>query len=292
MALVLRRCGIEDPDALFELIEEHCSDSEREREISDAIENSGPGKLAGRIRAPKWPEPNWLTIDRRVSADNRFRLDQLKRANPTRGRSFVAEEIVSILFAPASEGGDPDPFICVGAARNRFWTKQLKSWGPMLRRMPLIVPSRMTQSFGLTRKGKKSAHCLGNTGPRDYLVIEFDMKGKAWPKLLAKWASDGIASLDSQAVLIRYLAKYAPLVMVLWSGDKSLHAWFAIKGEPEDRLFLFMKGAVALGADPATWTRLQFVRMPEGWREETKARQEVYYFDPELIAKRRCYAQQ
>ena len=152
MALVLRRCGIKDPDVLFELIDEHCSDSDREREISDAIENSGPEKFVGRGRTPKWPEPDWRRIDRLVGAENRFGLEQLKQANPTRRRSFVAEEIVSILFAPASEGDDPDPFICVGAAKNRFWTKRLKSWGSTLQRMPLIVPNRMTQSFGLTKK--------------------------------------------------------------------------------------------------------------------------------------------
>jgi hypothetical protein len=80
--------------------------------------------------------------------------------------------------------------------------------------------------------------------------------------------------------------------MGVWSGGKSLHAWFAIRGEPEDKLFRFMKGAVALGADPSTWTRCQFVRMPEGWREEKQARLEVYYFDRELVAERRRYARQ
>jgi hypothetical protein len=294
MALVLRKCGIKDPDVLFELIEEHCSDSDREREISDAIENSGAEKLVGRVRAPKWPEPDWLRIDQMVSAENRFGLEQLKRANPTTER-FVAEEIVSILFAPGSNGGDPDPFICVGAAKNRFRTERLKWWGAALRRLPLIVPSRMTKRFGLTKRsgltklGKISAHCLDNTGPRDYLVLDFDMKCGGWEERLARWARDGITRLDAQAALVRYLAKYGPLVMVVWSGGKSLHAWFAIRGEPEDKLFRFMRGAVALGADPATWTRSQFVRVPEGWRQETKARQEVYYFDPELIAARRSY---
>jgi hypothetical protein len=42
----------------------------------------------------------------------------------------------------------------------------------------------------------------------------------------------------------------------------------------------FMRQACLLGANPATWTRYQFVRMPDGWREEKDRRQGVVYFDP------------
>jgi hypothetical protein len=44
-----------------------------------------------------------------------------------------------------------------------------------------------------------------------------------------------------------------------------------------------MRYAVMLGADPATWTRCQFVRMPNGLRRRPKAfgvRQPVFYFNP------------
>jgi hypothetical protein len=52
---------------------------------------------------------------------------------------------------------------------------------------------------------------------------------------------------------------------------------------PED-LKAFMDYAVSLGADKATWTRSQFVRMPDGTRDNGK-RQTPYYFDPGTAVK-------
>jgi len=52
-------------------------------------------------------------------------------------------------------------------------------------------------------------------------------------------------------------------------------------GQPEERLHRFMRYAVSLGADRATWTRSQFVRMPDGTRDNCKA-QTVYFFNPEV----------
>ena len=48
----------------------------------------------------------------------------------------------------------------------------------------------------------------------------------------------------------------------------------------------FFRYALSLGADPATWTRCQFVRMPDGRRDNAK-RQTVFFlnFKP-LEAKR------
>ena len=54
-----------------------------------------------------------------------------------------------------------------------------------------------------------------------------------------------------------------------------------------------MRYAVSLGADRATWTRSQFVRMPDGLRSkggiredgtrEEDKRQTVYFFNPGTI---------
>jgi len=46
-----------------------------------------------------------------------------------------------------------------------------------------------------------------------------------------------------------------------------------------------MRYAVSIGADPATWTRCQLVRMPDGLRREPgkERRQTVYYFNPEAL---------
>ena len=114
--------------------------------------------------------------------------------------------------------------------------------------------------------GRESAHARSITpGLRRFLVVEFDQ-----------------GDVDDHAALLWHLALKAPLAMVVHSGSKSLHGWFFCAGQPEERLRQVMRYCVSLGADPATWTRSQFVRMPDGTRDNGK-RQVVFYFNPEVI---------
>ena len=88
------------------------------------------------------------------------------------------------------------------------------------------------------------------------------------------------------AAVLWHLAQFAPLALAVHSGGKSLHGWFPCWGRPEDKLRRFMSRAVSLGADPVTWTRSQFVRMPDGLRPTTPSRakrQSVYYFNPQVL---------
>jgi hypothetical protein len=123
----------------------------------------------------------------------------------------------------------------------------------------------MTARTGRTQEGKPSTHELSITGPRRFLVVEFDQ-----------------GHVDEHAALFLHLAARAPLAIVVHSGNKSLHGWFYCAGQTEERLERFMRYAVSLGADRATWTRSQFVRMPDGTRENGK-RQAVYFFNPGAI---------
>jgi hypothetical protein len=72
--------------------------------------------------------------------------------------------------------------------------------------------------------------------------------------------------------------------MVVDSGNKSLHGWFACHRVAELQLAAFFKEAVSLGADPAAWTRCQLVRMPNGKRrfkdDRGSRKQSLIYFNP------------
>jgi len=127
--------------------------------------------------------------------------------------------------------------------------------------LALIVPSPMSAITGLTKDGRESKHTLDNTGPRRFLICEFDT-----------------GTADDHAALLIHLAGYAPLVCVVHSGGKSCHGWFYVHGEPDARVEKFFRYAVSLGADAATWTRSQFVRMPDGTRDNGK-RQTVYFLN-------------
>ncbi len=123
----------------------------------------------------------------------------------------------------------------------------------------------MTAQTGLTQDGHESEHTLANTGPRRFLIVEQDA-----------------GTADEQSAVLLHLAQRAPLVMAVHSGGKSIHGWFLAEGQPEKDLRAFMHNARVLGADHSTWTRSQFVRMPDGTRDNGR-RQAVYFFNPAAL---------
>ena len=145
----------------------------------------------------------------------------------------------------------------------------------------------MTAVCGLTKNGKPSKHTLENTGPRRFLVVEFDPT--RWGDLSigerVGFTSDAhyyATKRDGHAALLWHMATYAPLSAVVFSGKKSLHGWFSCQGQDEEHLLKFMRYAVSLGADRATWTKSQFVRLPEG-RRDNGALQAVIYLNPKTL---------
>ena len=117
----------------------------------------------------------------------------------------------------------------------------------------------MSAITGKTKDGRESKHTLDNTGPRQFIIVEFD---------------DG--DVDDHAGLLIHLGGYAPLVCALRSGGKSLHGWFYCAFAEEEKILNFFRYAVSLGADTATWCRSQFVRMPDGLRDNGK-RQTAFF---------------
>lgn len=170
------------------------------------------------------------------------------------------EELVDMLFPP-------DCLLCVGTAPGDFDTLLREEWRGYLEGFCLVVPSPMTARRGTTKNGTESARSNANTGGRRFLVVEFD---------------DG--PLDAHAALLAHLASFAPLVLVVHSGNKSLHGWFWCGDMPDDQWRRFMDYAVMLGADPATWTRSQMVRLPWGARSRGVI-QKPYYFNPDPISR-------
>jgi hypothetical protein len=175
------------------------------------------------------------------------------------------------------------PLLCCGWSRHHFDTRPRKYWHK-LHDLEFIVPNPMTARRGLTKTGKFSAHALSSTGPRRFLIVEFDFaKGSTGEvRLLSKLEAEGRDIRDLSAALLLHLAKMAPLAVAVYSGGKSLHGWFYCAGVAEENVSRFCCYAAALGADRATWIRSQFARMPDGLRENGK-RQSVYFFNPGVL---------
>ncbi len=231
-------------------------------EIERAVANSASmAWQPGQANAPRrvaWPKVN--KEQRAAVIASTGGLADLQEISPIRYEDAAphTEEIIDRLF--------PDnPLLCCGASSTNFNTRPREDWRGGLSRLKFIVPSPMTALTGKTKDGRISAHTLDNTGARRFLVVEQD-----------------IGSPDDQAGVLLYLASKAPLALAVHSGSKSIHGWFYCHGQPEESLHSFMRHAVEIGCDRATWTRSQFVRIPDG-THDNGSRQAVYYFNPEIV---------
>ncbi len=275
-------------------------EGEIQRQIGN-VRNRSEGNRCGssamreHVSISGWPEPDLEAIETIVRSGPRLaELQNALTACPDHSH-LQSLEIIQHLFPG-------DPLLCCG---KQLWTTQtlpLSKWGG-LDDFQFIVPSPMTDGHGMTRDGRQSTRCLGNTGPRRFLVIEFDFKAEdtAAPadlapplharrdtmasskaKMVSALMQGGFTVLDICAALIHHLSSFVNPAMVVHSGGKSLHAWFPCMSVADDKLSPFMRYAVQMGADRATWPRCQFVRMPGGLRENGN-RQKVHYFNREVL---------
>jgi hypothetical protein len=228
------------------------------KEIEDAVKNSIPcawqpkGNAAPVQSAAKWPRVN-QEQRAAVLRDNGGLADLWELSRPRIEDNWQhTEEIVDKLFPG-------NPLLCCGKSSQDFDTKPREDWRGQLSALQLILPSPMSAVTGRTKDGKESKHTLDNTGPRRFLICEFDT-----------------GTADEHAALLLHLGTFAPLVCAVHSGNKSLHGWFYVHGQPDVKAEKFFHYAVSLGADRATWTRSQFVRMPDGKRDNGN-RQTVFF---------------
>ena len=228
-----------------------------------------------RSSTPRWSPPNAALIEQKAKGGPA--LIELVGASPqpiSFGQRSRTEEMLDALY-PA------DSLLCLGKSPQSAFTAPRQVWRGFSSDQSLIVPSPMTADRGRNKQGRLSRRCEANTGSRRFLIVEFDR-----------------ASLDRQAALLWHLTDYAFLTLVVFSGSRSLHGWFFCEGQPEDRIRGFFDYAVALGADPAMWTRCQVCRVPDGKRYDGKTeeglaaagvtgvqagRQAVLYFSPGIL---------
>jgi hypothetical protein len=188
----------------------------------------------------------------------------------------ITEELIDALFPG-------NPLLCCNWRPEWFQTKSREDWRGELATCAGIVPSPMTDIYGITKNGKYSQHALSSTGDRRYLITDFDFKGNAWDERIGIAIDNGDqnAIWNYSAAAIWYLKHIAKgeLVMVVSTGRKGLHAWWNVCGKSEIEARNFFDEAVIVGADIQVWNINQFVRMPDGTREDTRKRQGVIYFD-------------
>jgi hypothetical protein len=230
------------------------------KEIEDAVKNSIPcawqpkGNTSPVQSAAKWPTVN-QEQRAAILRDSGGLADLWELSKPRiEDNGQHTETIIDRLFPG-------NTLLCCGKSSQEFDTRPREVWRGKLSALQLIVPSPMSAVTGMTKDGKESKHTLDNTGARRFLICEFDT-----------------GTPDEHAALLLHLGTFAPLVCSVHSGGKSLHGWFYVLGQSDAKVEKFFRYAVSLGADRATWTRSQFVRMPDGTRDNGK-RQTVFFLN-------------
>jgi hypothetical protein len=268
---------------IVEILRANLSCDRPEREIADAVENSGRvarGEMPSGSQI-RWPAVDYTMVHKTV-VNSPVRLKDLRSLSPmdlSTDRTMT-EEILDTIFPG-------DPLLCLGREVNACWTRSREFWRGRESTFQFVVANPMTKEKGMKKDGKESQRCLDNTGPRNYLPIEFDISEVgAWAPYVADWRSKRITVDDANVALLLELSTRGlprfPLALAVHSGGKSVHSWFPCVGFTDEQIRPFMERAVRLGADKATWTRCQLVRMPDGTRDNGN-RQRVHYFNPELV---------
>jgi hypothetical protein len=261
-ARALWKCGRSESDirAILENAADTCGRRVTRKEINDAVIHSRQNSYLNSAQRPPAFAPVNAQLRESIIKEG-CDLADLWDSSPIRISDNIphTEEIIDTLFPG-------NPLLCCGSAVDKWRTAPRGEWRGKVSGLALIVPSPMSKPVGINLDGEESERCLDNTGPRRFLVIEFDS-----------------GTLDDHGALLMHLASMAPMAAAVFSGSKSLHGWFYCPPTlPELTISSFFRYAVSLGADPATWPRCQLVRMPDGLREGGK-RQRVYYFNPEVI---------
>ena len=192
----------------------------------------------------RWLARNFELIEAVAHTGNG--LVDLWEASPVRLDSSDpnTDQIIDLLFPG-------NPLLCCAWSHHRFDTRTRENWY-RLQDLEFIVPSTMSAKQGVTREGKMSAHALSNTGPRRFLIVEFDFEAGTSEEeahLLDSLAVEGRNVKDLSAALLLHLAEKAPLVLAVHSGGKSLHGWFYCADVPEQTVWRTFQYAVSLGAD-------------------------------------------
>ncbi len=189
-----------------------------------------------------------------------FSYKDLAQINPhPRSKWLSRRTVLSALFPAGSL------LCCAREKEHRATTQPLEAFGEF-ENFRFIVPQPMTALTGLTAEGKVSPRTKANTGAWRFFVYESDT-----------------LSFDLQAAAIYELAHYHPLALVVYSGNRSLQAWFYVANLAENELNRFKCLAVRLGGCKGPLYRGQLVRMPGGWNKKTGKDQTVMFFNPSAI---------
>lgn len=132
---------------------------------------------------------------------------------------------------------------------------------------PFIIPNPLSGQWGPKKGGGWSLRADSCVAEHRFCVVEFDN-----------------LSLDAQIAF--WAAVPLPIVALIHTGGKSIHAWLAVnckdrQGWQRDvRQRLYGRYLVPLGVDPVCGNPSRLSRLPGVWRSDKRKYQRLLFLDP------------
>ncbi len=178
------------------------------------------------------------------------------------GNLFKPEQIINIQssayeYGTLVEAGKIDEFL----AKHKCRLEDYKFLNPAHFKQLEGVPNTKHKDQ------KVSTRCNDNVKARPWMVLEMD--------------SDELARLERFNTFVFAMAQFAPLVLAVDTGNKSIHFWFDATGLKAKVRTAFFNTACIHGADKRLAVKSQIARMPNTSSSDIgRGPQRVIYFDP------------
>lgn len=272
-----------DADTIFQNIRAHISPGQRripDREIHDAIRKALADLKGGSFIPRPRPEPvvkdgkaalqriiNQATITTEVDLweCSPLRLWDKPQDDPARLLEMLYEPTDLLWIGERHDAGIPGKTIRFSAD----WITYFRNGGQTA---PHIIPNPLTGQEGITRDGKPSFRCDATVKTFLFCLAEFD-------------------TLSREDQLRFWCAVKLPLVCLIDSGGKSIHAWLQVsklatvttseQWQLEIKNRLYDRILTPLGVDGACSNPARLSRLPGHYRQEKCAWQRLLWLSPE-----------
>jgi hypothetical protein len=174
----------------------------------------------------------------------------------------------------------PDDHVFIGCDRDSYspftvlqLTRAFRKKPNVANRFPFVIPNVLTGSVGETKNGRQSYRADSCVEHAHIMCVEFD----------------GVSLAEQRSF---FACVSLPIVALIYSGSKSIHAWVDLKRAGRSQRGLtyleweevvtngYKPLLVAFGADPQTFNRSRLSRLPGHFRYEKGQYQRLLYLDP------------
>ena len=293
---IVQRIAAHIPQGDREVPEREIRDAARKALIDHALRQSG-----GRHSDPPGDSHDAPSFDL-----CRFMMNHIKAGAGTTGQHIMSVSPVPIPENPTTHARllietlyatRMDDYLFVGE-HNEINVRPISYWLDSFQRgeglKPHIIPNTFSGELGLKKDGKgmsqRADSCIKGFM---HCVVEFD----TLPTYLLRDEVKEVLGKERDLEAIPFLASWQlafwamvqlPVVALIDSGGKSIHAWLKVEDCPDNACWeqtiekrLYSDFLIPLGVDPACRNESRLSRLPGYYRAEKGRHQRLLYLNPE-----------